>query len=75
MSRSRKHSPCITWCGRTNKKSKRFCKRKFRRKSKIRMLGEREPLYSLNEAMTTYSFNTDGLAIWHNNLDKKFLRK
>ena len=75
MSRSRKHSPCITWCGRTNKISKRFCNRKFRRASKVRMLCDREPLHNLNEAMTTYSFNTDGLAMWHNNLDKKFLRK
>lgn len=75
MSRSRKKSPCVTYCGRTNKKSKRFCNRKFRRMSKVRLLGDREPLHNLNEAMGTYSFDTDGLARWHNNLETKYLRK
>ncbi len=47
----------------------------FRHGSKIRMKCNREPFYTLNEVMSTWSFDTDGLAKWHNDLDKKFLRK
>lgn len=75
MSRSRKKSPCVPWCGTTNKKSKRICNRLFRRISKRNVLLYKEPLYRLREIIDVWDFATDGLAVWYNDLDKKWMRK
>ena len=75
MSRSYKKSPCLTWCGNTNKLSKRTCNRMFRRLAKIRLAKGRDLPIKSKEVMDVYDFNTDGLAMWRNNLEKKFLRK
>ena len=75
MSRSRKKHPCITWCGNTNKLSKRTCNRIFRKLSKRGIIDERYMPFDLNQAMNVYNFNSDGLAVWHTDLDKKFMRK
>lgn len=75
MSRSRKKSPCVPWCGTTNKESKRVCNRLFRRIARMKIKLDEEPPHRVREIMNVWDFATDGLAVWYNNLDKKWMRK
>lgn len=50
------------WCNGSNKKDKRFANRRFRRRSKQ---NQEDPPTKLNEVSDTWSFNTDGLAEYH----------
>lgn len=75
MSRSKKKSPCIKPCGGSNSKGKKYCNRIFRRKSKEKILQNKEPLYDLNEAINEWDLGCDGLARYIKNLDNKYLRK
>lgn len=75
MSRSRiKHSYIRFFGGgrSSNKKSRTFANKKFRRISKIKM--ENAPI-KLREVSDTWDFITDGLAIYVKNPDKEMLRK
>lgn len=75
MSRSRKHSPCLCWCGRTNKLSKRRANRLFRRIASIAVRQGKIPPSRLREVFNVWSFNRDGLAVWVRNIDIKYMRK
>lgn len=75
MSRSRKKTPAITWCGNTNKKSKRTCNRIFRKLAKARIRQSQDPPLKLSEVMDTWDFNTDGLAHYRRELDPRYMRK
>ena len=75
MSRSRKHSPCLCWCGRTNKLSKKYANRLFRRLTHSLMRRGMRPPCRMREVSNVWCFNRDGLAVWKNNIDKKYLRK
>ena len=75
MSRSRKHSPCLCWCGRTNKLSKRYANKMFRRLSKRMVEQGMRPPFRVREVYGVHYFNRDGLARWRNNIEEKFLRK
>jgi hypothetical protein len=75
MSRSYKKHPAARIAGKSDKKDKRLANRLFRRLSKILLKIGKEPLHLLKECSNTWSFSSDGLARWNNNLNKKFLRK
>ena len=75
MSRSRKHSPCICWCGRTNKISKRYANRRFRKLARSCVRRGLRPPHRSREVSNVYDFDRDGLAAWRNDIDKRFLRK
>lgn len=75
MSRSFKKHPAIKIAGKSDKQDKRFANRLFRKISKRLMRLGKEPLHFLKECSNTWSFSSDGLAYWHNDLDKKFMRK
>jgi hypothetical protein len=75
MSRSYKKSLAVKIAGKSDKKDKRLANRLFRRLSKILLKMGKEPLHILKECSNTWSFSSDGLAHWNNNLNKKFLRK
>ena len=75
MSRSRKHTPAITWCGRTNKRSKQICNRIFRHRSRQNIRNGLEPLHKKQEALNNYKFNEDGTAVYIKDLEKKWMRK
>ena len=75
MSRSRKHSPCICWCGRTNKMSKRFANRRFRRLAHSCVRRGLMPPNRTREICDVWNFDRNGLVEWHNDIDKRFLRK
>lgn len=75
MSRSRKHSPCLCWCGRTNKLSKKYANKMFRRLSKRMVEQGMRPPFRVREVSNVWCFNRDGLAVWKNNIEEKFLRK
>lgn len=73
MSRSRKKNPCIAWCSGSNKSDKKLSSKKMRRLSK-KWWKEILPIKNV-EIMNNWNFRKDGLAFWHNNLDKKYMRK
>lgn len=78
MSRSRRKHPCISIGGgsdKSDKEGKRFCNKIFRKLSKRGLIDEKYMPFRTREAMDNYGFSSDGLAIWDNKLDKKFMRK
>ena len=76
MSRSRKHSPCMSWvCYFSNKKDKKLAHRAFRAKEKREMLRDRNLPQRMREVSDTWCFSSDGLPYWDNDLDEKYLRK
>lgn len=75
MSRSYKKHPAAKIAGKSDKKDKRLANRVFRRLSKLLLKIGKEPLHRVRECYNTWSFSSDGLACWNNNLNKKFLRK
>ena len=60
MSRSRKRTPIFIYVGRSNKISKRFCNRKFRKATKIALLKSKNLPLKLDEVMTEWEFKGDG---------------
>lgn len=66
MSRSTRKHPCCKICGNSNKKSKNFANRRFRRIEKrliYRSQYDRLPEL-LREVSNVYNFASDGLAYW-----------
>ncbi len=74
MSRSRKRIPIFTYIGHSNKISKRFCNRKFRKITKDRLLKSKDLPNKLNEVMTEWEFNGDGKR-YIKNAPKEYLGK
>jgi hypothetical protein len=75
MSRSRRHTPAICWCGKTNKRSKQTCNRIFRHRSIQNIRNGLEPLHNRNEALNIWEFDKDGKAVYNKDLEQKYLRK
>lgn len=65
-SRHDKYGVIIKFCGRSDKKDKRIANRKFRRKSKTKLLelDETKLPNSIREVSNTWSFSLDGLAYY-----------
>ena len=59
MSRSRKKTPIMGNCGGSEKQDKRFNNRKVRRRNKIRIAKQEEPL-DYNELTNPWSMSKDG---------------
>lgn len=55
--------------------SKRFANRRFRRLARSCVRRGLRPPYRSREVSNVWGFNRDGLAAWHNDIDKRFLRK
>ncbi|MBK5719886.1 hypothetical protein JGH11_03280 [Dysgonomonas sp. Marseille-P4677] len=71
MSRSTKRTPIFTYVGHSNKISKRFCNRKFRKTTKIRLLKSTNLPLRLDEVMTEWEFKGDGRRYIKNVSDKE----
>ena len=80
MSRSRKKTPIFGWCGKSEKKDKRFANRMFRRKEKVKIAMEQyEKLpIDMDEIMNVWAMSKDGKGYWKEALtfeNGKFMRK
>lgn len=55
--------------------SKRFANRRFRKLARSCVRRGLRPPHRTREVSNVWDFNRDGLAVWKNNIDKKYLRK
>lgn len=74
MSRSIKRTPILTYIGRSNKISKRFCNRKFRKITRMGLKDSKDLPQKLDEVMTEWEFQGDGKR-YIKDISKKFMRK
>jgi len=74
MGHSRKKTPIFKYIGNSNKLSKRFCNRKFRKQTRIAILKNNFCPVRLDEVMTEYEFHGDGKQFVHSP-NEKYLRK
>lgn len=76
MSRSYKHTPCISYISYySNKKSKRIANRKFRKKCKEAVKQGKNLHFKVREIYDVWDFSSEGLPYYCKNIDKKHLRK
>jgi hypothetical protein len=64
MSRSHKHRPYASVCGRSQKRDKRIANRTLRRTTRIEVARGDETVTVMREASNVYSWSQDGTRRW-----------